>query len=222
MKEINPIRSSLKLSDLKNLVKTGEGFYLEFKRTIPSPEKIAREMCAFANSKGGTVLIGVDDDGSIIGIESFFEEQFLVSEAAFYLCKPELELQVEIIQIQDKEIAIVKVKEAKLKPVLVEIEGKWQGFIRVKDKSIRASKEMLQILRNRSSSNGITFDFGLNEQKLFRYLNEYERITVVQFSTLVNISSRRASRILVNLVSADVLNLFTHEKAEFFTLAKVD
>lgn len=222
MKELNPIRSSIKLSDLKNLVKTGEGFYLEFKRTIPNPERIAREMCAFANTKGGTVLIGVDDDGSIIGIESFFEEQFLLSEAAFYLCKPELELHVEIILIKNREIAIVKVKEAKLKPVLVDIEGEWQGFIRVKDKSIRASKEMLQILKNRSSSNGITFDFGLNEQKLFRYLNEYQRITVSQFSNLVNISTRRASRILVNLVSAGVLNLFTLEKAEFFTLAKVN
>jgi predicted HTH transcriptional regulator len=220
MKEVRPVRSSMRLSDLKNLIKTGEGLFLEFKRTIPSPEKIARELCAFANTKGGTLLIGIDDDGSIVGMESFYEEQFLLNDAVYYLCKPELDLTVEIVEYKQREIAIVLVNEAKEKPILVDLGNEWAGFVRVNDKSIRASKEMLKVLKNQTSDEGVSFVFGPNEQKLFRYLNQYERITVNEFSNLVNISTRRASRILVNLVSAGVLHLFTHEKAEFFTLAR--
>lgn len=221
MKEIPTSRSSLKLSDLKNLIKTGEGICLEFKRTIPSAEKIARELCAFANTNGGTLLIGVDDDGTLIGMESFFEEQFLVNDAIYYLCEPELDATAEIIEFKSREIALIRVKESKEKPVRVQLEnGEKAGFVRVNDKSLKASKEMMKVLRNQSSDNGVTFEFGPNEQKLLRFLNEYERITVKEFCNLVNISNRRASRILVNLVSAGVLNLFTHEKAEFYTLAR--
>jgi hypothetical protein len=48
--------SKMDYLDVKNLAETGEGTYLEFKRTIPSAHKIAREMAAFANTKGGTLL----------------------------------------------------------------------------------------------------------------------------------------------------------------------
>lgn len=220
MQEIIPVRSKLSIQDLKNLIKTGENLFLEFKRTIPSPERIAREMCAFANSNGGILIIGIDDDRSIVGVESYYEQHYLLTEAIYYLLKPSIEPEIEIIPYKNKEIVLVKIKEAKDKPVFVDLGDEWAGFIRVSDKSIKASKEMLQILRNRTSEDGVTFDFGPNEQKLFRFLNQYERITVNEFANLVNISYRRASRILVDLVSADVLNLFAHEKAEFFTLSR--
>ncbi|TNE71258.1 ATP-binding protein [bacterium] len=220
MQEIFPVRSKMNLQDLRNLIKTGESSFLEFKRTIPSPEKIAREMCAFANSNGGILIIGIDDDGSLVGVESYYEQHFLLTEATNYLLKPAIEPEIEIIPFKNKEIVLVKIKEAEDKPVFVDLGDEWAGFVRVNDKSIKASKEMLQVLKNRTSEEGVTFEFGPNEQKLFRFLNQYERITVNEFSNLVNISYRRASRILVNLVSAGVLNLFTHEKAEFFTLAR--
>ena len=44
---------------LSNLIALGEGFTTEFKRSMPSD--LGREICAFANSTGGVILIGVDD-----------------------------------------------------------------------------------------------------------------------------------------------------------------
>jgi predicted HTH transcriptional regulator len=213
----------MRFSDLKNLVSSGESSWLEFKRIIPSPHKIAREMCAFANSKGGVLMIGIDDDKTIVGVDSYYEQEFLLDEAANFLCDPAIEHIVEVFPHGKKDVIIVRVQEAELKPVMVNTPGKPSaGFIRVNDKSIRASREMLKVLKNRTSGHDITFDYGKNEQKLFRFLNEYERITVNEFSNLVNISKRRASRILVNLVSAGVLNLFTHEKADYYTLVHSD
>lgn len=213
----------MRFADLRNLVNTGESAHLEFKRIVPSAHKIAREMCAFANSNGGVLIIGVDDDKTILGVDSYYEQQFLLDEAANFLCEPHIKCKVEVFAYGKKDVVIIRVQEAKEKPVMVNDPGKpTKGYVRVNDKSVRASKEMLSVLRNRTSNRDITFEYGQNEQKLFRFLNEYERISVKEFANLVNISRRRASRILVNLVSAGVLNLFTHEKADYYTLVHTD
>ena len=52
--------------DLSNLVALGEGFTTEFKRSGTSG--LGREICAFANATGGTILLGVTDDGEVCGV----------------------------------------------------------------------------------------------------------------------------------------------------------
>ena len=47
---------------LERLVAVGEGQHLEFKRQVPRPQRLAKEVIAFANSGGGHLLLGVDDD----------------------------------------------------------------------------------------------------------------------------------------------------------------
>ncbi|MCC6835531.1 MAG: ATP-binding protein, partial [Cytophagales bacterium] len=66
---------------IKKLALEGEGLHLEFKRKAAHPEKIVRELIAFANTAGGTLLIGVDDDGSIPGVKYPDEEIHVVTEA---------------------------------------------------------------------------------------------------------------------------------------------
>ncbi|MBI9082792.1 MAG: putative DNA binding domain-containing protein [Desulfobacterales bacterium] len=56
----------MKTSALMNLVALGEGFTTEFKRAGTS--NLGREICAFANATGGTILIGVTDSGDIVGV----------------------------------------------------------------------------------------------------------------------------------------------------------
>ncbi|MEX1135708.1 MAG: ATP-binding protein [Balneolales bacterium] len=220
MRQPGSLASQVSLRDLKRLIKTGEGTYLEFKRIISSPEKIAREICAFANTKGGNLLIGVDDNKTIIGVESYHEQEFLLEQAAEIICTPEVNYTMEILPYYLRDIMLVKIQEAAVKPVSVQTEKASSVFVRHKDKSLRASKEVVHILRNETSSSGVTFEFGRKERLLLRYLNEYERITVKEFSELVDVSKRRASNILVDLVSAGVLKLFSHEKSDYFTLTQ--
>lgn len=214
-----PASSSMSLGDLKRLIKTGEGTYLEFKRTISSPEKIAREVSAFANHKGGTLLIGVDDDKTLKGVGSFYEESYLLYEALNIVCDPPVDHTTEIVELGDKEIVVVKVREAEKKPIYV-ISGKKRSvFVRDKDKSIRVSKERAALLRTENRSEGITFQYGKNEQQLFLYLNEFGKITVNEYSKLINANKYNSSRILINLVSLGVLSLFTKDNVEYFTLS---
>ncbi len=66
--------------ELQRLVAEGEGHQLEFKRKASHPEKNVREI-AFANSEGGTILIGVDDDGALAGVKYPDEELLSVRQA---------------------------------------------------------------------------------------------------------------------------------------------
>lgn len=206
-------------ADLRNLIQTGEGMYLEFKKTTPSEEKIAREIGAFANSKGGTILIGVDDHKNITGISAYFEEEYVLHKAAYERCVPSVSIQIELVHSGNQDVMVVRVPEAEKKPVYNKSKKKRLVYIRRNDESVLASDEQTEILKQKYSDEGVTFEYGKREQMLFRYLNEYGEITVLKYSQLVNVTTYRASKILVNLVSAGVLKLFTRSDTDYYTFS---
>jgi predicted HTH transcriptional regulator len=214
--------------DVTRIIEEGEGFEVEFKRKVTTPEKIARALIAFANTKGGHILFGVDDDGTVVGVESEKSEVDLIHQAASEFCFPGIEPAIDIVAFDDEDVIVVYVEESSDKPHYFtgNSNGGTQGedetkvFIRVNDKTIMASKEVVKILRDgRSDAPPMHYEIGENEKRLFRHLDEHERITAREFSNLVNISEQRASRILVSLVRAGVVRIHTLEKSDYFTLA---
>lgn len=209
--------SKLTKADLKILISTGESLYLEFKHQVASPEKIAKEMCAFANSKGGKILIGVSDNGEMLGIESFLEEEFWLYKAAKEVCTPPVDFTMELLHLGPKDIMIVDVPEAEKKPVYVKTKNKRTVYVRHIDESVSASESRIEILKNEGSDEEVTFEYGERERLLFRFLNEYGEITAERFSRLINVTSYRANKILVNLTIAGILNLFERDNVEYYT-----
>ena len=55
---------------LTHIIQNGENAAVEFKRAAVTTDSLAKEMVAFANSQGGMILIGVEDDGTITGIDN--------------------------------------------------------------------------------------------------------------------------------------------------------
>ena len=92
-------------------------------------------------------------------------------------------------------------------------------YVRRNDESVLASDERVEILKHQSSGEGVTFQYGENEQQLFRYLNEYGEITVTSFANLINQTTYQASKILIRLVSAGVLTLFTRNEIDYYTFS---
>lgn len=212
--------SKLTRSDLKNLVQTGESSFLEFKHSVASPEKIAKEIAAFANTKGGTILIGVEDNGEMIGVEGYHEEEFWLNQAAEEECIPKVPIEIEMVNIGERDILIVKIPESHEKPIYVKGKKYRQVYVRIEDESVAASDEYIEVLKQNYSSEGVTFEYGEREQQLFRFLNEYGDITVKRFSLLISVTTYRAAKILVSLVSAGVLDLFEKDGVTHYTFSK--
>jgi predicted HTH transcriptional regulator len=210
--------------DIDMLIEQGEGPHTEFKRKISSPRKIARSMLSFANSRGGIILFGVDDDGTIVGVESEKTEVELIRTAGTLFCDPPIIPAVEVIAYKGKDVVAAIIKESNDKPHYFVESDNGQGtervYIRIKDKSIIASNEMINIMHEQNiTAPPMTIAIGNNERRLFDYLERHKRITLKDFVTLVNISERRASRIVVNLVRAGVLQIHTNESEEYYTMA---
>ena len=54
--------------EISLILEEGEGYTLEFKQTVNSD--LPKELVAFANASGGRVLIGVDDNNTIVGCDT--------------------------------------------------------------------------------------------------------------------------------------------------------
>lgn len=212
--------------DVKNIIAEGEGFEVEFKRRISSPEKIARTLISFANTRGGTILFGVDDDGSVVGVESEKSEIELIEVAGRDFCDPPILPTIDIVPFDGRDVIVCHVAESTTKPhYFLGEHDRTNGentrvYIRVNDNTIMASREVIKILEDENpSAEPLRLSIGENERHLFEYLDKHERITLREFGRLVNISDRRASRTLVRLVRAGVVRIHTHEKEEYYTLA---
>jgi predicted HTH transcriptional regulator len=204
--------------NIKKLIFEGEGVSLDFKKTISSCEKIARTMTAFANNKGGRLLIGVADDGSIKGVKSEEEEKYMITRAAHLFIKPALEPTFEEVYNDDKLVLIVNIPESNIKPhyALAE-DGKWWVYVRVMDKSVLASKIVVDVLRHSSSEEGVMIEYSENEKALLAYLENDNRATIKDICKLLNLTRKRAQRVLVDLVLSGLIRIHTTEKEEYYT-----
>jgi predicted HTH transcriptional regulator len=206
--------------NIKKSIFEGEGVTLDFKKTITSCEKIARTMVSFANNKGGRLLIGVADDGTIKGVKSEDEERYMITKAAQLYARPALEPIFEEIYVDDKLVLVVEIEQSNTKPhySLAE-DGKWWVYVRVKDKSVLASKIVVDVLKRSTNDKGVLIEYSSKEKALLEYLDKMQRISIKEYCDLLKLSRRNAQRILVNMVLSGVIRIHTTEKEEYYTAA---
>ncbi|MBB6238697.1 putative HTH transcriptional regulator [Pedobacter sp. AK013] len=209
------------MPSIKSLILQGEGVMLDFKKTITSTEKIAKSLVAFANNKGGKLLIGVADDGSVKGVKSEEEEKYMILTSAHQFCKPAIEPYFEEIYVDDKLVLVVNIPESDTKPhYALDHQKKWWAYIRIDDKSVLASRIILEVLKQEYKNSGVLISYSENEKKLLEYLEQNEKITLKEFSKLLRSSYRKAQKVLVNLILTNVIKSHTTEKEEYFIAVK--
>lgn len=211
------------LDQLNEWMFQGEGDDLEFKQTINSEYKIAKTLCAFANTKGGTLLVGVKDNRTIAGIDPE-EERHLIEKAANFCCEPAvniniLEVYVEAENGREEERVILQVEipESKNKPhYALGLNGKKQAYIREQDNTMLAGKKMLQIMQRvkPNSRNNLT----PNERRLMDFLEDHKKVSLKKYMQLVNIGKRRARRELDEMLHKGIIKILEHEHEDYFVL----
>ena len=210
--------------ELKEIILQGESSKVEFKRKFTTYEKIAKELCAFANTIGGILLIGIDDDGKIYGIDSEKADFDVIERACKFYIEPILNYEIEVVHLSGKDIIMINVEESRDKPhfVLSNPDDKKSlktAYIRSGEQSISASREMTKVMKAfNPSAPPIKISIGDRERRLFTFLEMHKKITVQDFSNLVNISRRRAERLLVTLVKIGSLQIHSNSGSDYFTL----
>ena len=200
-------------------IANGENEVLDFKKTISSASKIAKTLSAFANHKGGTLLIGVNDNKTISGVRTEEEKYMLEMAADFYL-KPSIHLEIREWEFGGKTVLEAIIPEGNNKPYYAkDEEGKWWVHIRVNDQSLLASKVVVDVLKLNSGNQINIIKYSEREQTVLKTMDKNGRLTLKEICKMLNISRWRAQKMLVSLVSAGVVRSHTSEKEEFFTLS---
>lgn len=204
---------------LKKVVRQGEGLKLEFKLKATNPERIVREAVAFANSEGGYLLVGVSDDKLIKGLKFAEEDEYVLNDAFEKYSSPLIKYQVYKIPVDaQRDVLAFHIPKSDRVHYLVENlkTKKGKAYIRVEDKSLKASYEMREILRAKKNNRNVRFRYGEKERTLMRYLEKHKVITVEEFSKTANISRKIASKTLILLVIAKVLLIKPQEMKDAF------
>lgn len=214
------------LHELKQIVSLGEGLHLEFKRRVPRAERIAKEVIALANTHGGRLLLGVSDDGTIVGLRDAAEELFALRQALEACCAPPVTYETERVPVEGRrDVIVVIVPESREKPhFLIDASSgsalaEGVAYVRTGEMSVEASPESVRLMQEEGSLNGATFEFGDNEMLLLRYLEDYARVTVDEFAQMAGISPEKASQTLISLTKANILQLQADRREDYFTLA---
>jgi len=207
--------------NLHALISQGEGERLEFKKKTTHPTRISRTLASLANTHGGQVLVGVDDDGRVVGVRDAEEEMFVLREAAAHYIDPPLTLHFREIETEDDHtVLVVRVEESQTKPHRAQIApGEWRGYVRVRDESVQTSSLTEKLLERQPPETRLEkLPLNKDELRVLDYLRTTPRITVAQYTKLVNVSRRRAYRTLIKLVLHGYLRYHDKEKEPYYTL----
>ena len=206
--------------NLRSTILQGEGEQLDFKNKISNAAKIAKTLVAFANNKGGRLLIGIADNGSVIGVKNEDEERYTLEKAALRYCKPAIDISFEEVYLEDKLVLIAQIRESDTKPhYALDNEGKWWVYIRVKDKSILAGKVVVEVLKRSNSPEGVFIRYTDKEQQLLNFLHKKEQVVFLDICKTLKLSRRNTQQLLVNMILAGVVQVETTKDAEYYRAA---
>lgn len=205
---------------IKNLIKSGEHRKLDFKFEISDSRKIAKTLVAFSNTDGGTLLIGVKDNGKIAGVRSE-EEFFMVQGAATMYCKPEVIFESKRWVVEGKTVLEITIPKGLDYPYYAQTEpDKWLAYIRVKDENILATSVHLKVWKNRIHPRGILIEYSEKIKKLMEYLEVNSAISLSKFCRTAFLPRNAAEDILADLIYFGLIEAIYKDNHFIYRLRK--
>ena len=167
-------------NELIELIKQGEGSKLEFKRDGAHPESLAKEIAAFANMNGGRILLGVEEDGGISGIQKANFQEWLMNVVVGRYVSPNLFLDCQEVETDKGAVAVLDIPMGTTKPY--KVKRKDRGDIYIRYDSVSRLADDSQIRRLFQSGGDFSAErfpvhgSGLDELDKQRYLHYFKEI----------------------------------------------
>lgn len=205
--------------DLAGEVSNGEGKRLEFKRGLPSDAKLARTLCAFANTRGGLLLIGIGDRGEFVGAPRPRETMARLLAVARAAVEPALAVQVGATLVEGRRIVWCSVPVSPARPHAARREdGTLEVVARVGASNRVATGATLRAIQVPRATDGL----GALERQILAWLarrGARDGETVEEFARAHNVGRQRARRAFVALELAGRLTAHGSGARRSYTLA---
>lgn len=140
--------------ELLRLVARGESPHVDFKAAFPSHRELAKDLVCFANTDGGRILFGVDDDGRMTGVPDVDDLMLKVDEVAHEHCEPPVTAVVETVDVSGgAAVVVVSVPKGDARPYRTK---RGQYFVRAGTRCRAASRE--ELLRLFQATESLYYD----------------------------------------------------------------
>jgi predicted HTH transcriptional regulator len=204
---------------LINAIKQGENEFQDFKQTIPSSEKIAKTIGAFSNANGGRLIIGVKDNGKVLGV-SITEEAYMIEAAYEKFLKNVIPLKLHIINHENKKVLVVEIypNEHAVALAYSSEKNKWLAYTRFKDKTVLLGFIGYKFLVE-SKQNGLLSTFDINEKRITSYISKKsptKSITLNEVKKNLKITRNQSIIAILNLLKLGILKLdYSYDEERF-------
>ncbi len=204
MKDLKAIRGT---HFLAQAIAEGEHERQDFKFAISDARKIARSLSAFANRSGGSLLIGVKDNGTIAGVRNE-EDIYVIEQAAQLYCRPEQTLTFTAYRTSDNAVVIrAEIPPSDVRPVMAcDTDGKWKAYYRVADENILATPLMVRAWRRRNDSTPLTLSLGTAEETLLAAIRAEGHTDITSVMQHACLSRRTAEDMVSRLYALGVID----------------
>lgn len=189
----------------------GEGTRVEFKRRLPRDDRAARTLCAFANTRGGLLLVGVTDRGRVHGLHHPDEVERKIVDLAREWIEPALVVELQVVDVHGPRVVVCSVPFSKVRPHAVKLgDGNRQFLVRVGASNRVADGPTLAALRlSRLNRRGLS-SLEVSILEWVRRHGHSQKIpggtaTVARFARLHALSEPRTRRLFVKLESLGLL-----------------
>lgn len=218
---------------LLELIAQGEHEQQDFKYVVMDAAKLAKSVSAFANTKGGRLLIGVRDDGMVHGVTSE-EEIFMMHAAAERYCTPAPSMEFETLRVEGRTVVICTIPRSEKRPIYavedVKIDaqtghtqhvGKRYAYIRIKDENIVASPVHLDIWKHEQQEQGSIVHYSDDDTRVVDTLEaNAEGLSLNRVVRLSGVKRFKVIRILSRLVRYDLAQWKFEEREFRFEMKK--
>ena len=212
-------REIIPVDVLEEIVTLGEGYKTEFKATLPAPLAVAKSICAFSNTKGGNLFVGINDASIPVGvINKDYELNKL--EKALPILLPNPDVCVKVLTYKNSEIILIEVMEGSDKPYYVKNGQTTQAYVRAGSANLPANKRILKnFLGGRGKAagrEGKGRSFSKDEKIVYSLFEQNKQLKISQIREALNYSERRVIRILDALARRGLLVPSHNEKNVYY------
>lgn len=206
---------------LKSYIREGEHQTQDFKFRVDDAKKIARTLAAFANTDGGRLLIGVKDNGKVVGVNP--EEEFhVIQGAAAMYCKPELIVKTQIMQDDHKLVLEVTVDEVKNKPIkALDDDGEWKTYVRREDHTLLANKILIGVWKMERTKTATPQVFDKDEQLILNTIKHAGEITLSKLYRETKLKKSYIDRLLILFITWEVVNMSITPVGTYFSVGEL-
>lgn len=208
------------MKTLNELIKEGEHVRQDFKFSVDDLSKIAQTLCAFANTEGGRLLIGIKDNRKVVGCHPEEELHNIRTAAASY-CQPEVEFTSKIWKEDFRLVVEIDVLKSKDKLVKARDDFRhWRSYIRIGDHTTAINKILERVWFEKQKPKPKPDFFTEEENILLKIIDEAQPVSLSMLYRKSKLPLKDVDKYLVQFIVWDLLNTVFMKDGIYYEIRK--